>query len=339
MSTWDHNSISVILLGAGFSAAATDGKLPLMCSFFDFLDQKYEPALFEFISCVAKDFRKANVEKVLILLEQINTSPDALLEGWGEKWKKDAPLLRRELLFYILRRLKQAVGIHRDNWAAKFLAGTGPATTIISMNYDNIAERILSYIAHSVMNRACPHCKMSQLLQKACSCSGREQIIERDWRGSLIKLHGSIAWRRCVNTKCCNYECLVADKQCRPFEPHACPHCLQSCEPVMIMPTMSKHLDEIREISTMWNAARMAIADAESIVIFGFSMPTSDMLLIEMLRSAIHASRMLRRVAVIDLDPDSVMERFEQCIPNDLKVEYSPFMVTPGISPDWFVTT
>lgn len=107
----------------------------------------------------------------------------------------------------------------------------------------------------------------------------------------------------------------------------------------MIMPTMSKHLDEIREISTMWNAARMAIADAESIVIFGFSMPTSDMLLIEMLRSAIHASRMLRRVAVIDLDPDSVMERFEQCIPNDLKVEYSPFMVTPGISPDWFVTT
>jgi hypothetical protein len=48
---------------------------------------------------------------------------------------------------------------------------------------------------------------------------------------------------------------------------------------------------------------------------------------------------MLWRVAVIDLDPDSVIERFEQCIPNDLEIEYSPFIVTPGILPDWFKDT
>ena len=50
---------------------------------------------------------------------------------------------------------------------------------------------------------------------------------------------------------------------------------------------MSKNLDETPEIGVMWQAARLAIAQAESILLFGFSMPTSDELLMQMIRTAI----------------------------------------------------
>jgi hypothetical protein len=107
------------------------------------------------------------------------------------------------------------------------------------------------------------------------------------------------------------------------------------CEPVLVMPTMTKNLNEIPEIAAMWKTAKMAIAEAESITMFGFSMPTSDELLIQMFRSAIDANRKLKLVAAIDLDPESVLSRFADCVPSNYEVDYRPFKVTPGKRPDW----
>jgi hypothetical protein len=285
---------------------------------------------------VANDYKTANIERVLVALEQIRTSPDDMLKGWGDELKAKFPLLRRELSLYMLRRLKQGLDIPDNNWAADWLANIGPTTTVISMNYDNIAERILSWVAHDAAHWQCPHCRMRALLRKACSCEGRDtDFNERDWRGTLLKPHGSIAWKRCINSKCCSYECLVADENCRPFEPCCCPICREDCEPVLVMPTMSKSLSEMPEISAMWKAARLAVTEAESIAFFGFSMPTSDELLVQMFRSAISVKRKLKRVAAIDLNPDSVLSRFSECVPRGCEVSYVPFKVTPGEHPDW----
>lgn len=308
-----------------------------MNNFFDCLDSKQEPHLLECVSCVANNYRTANIEQVLVTLEQIRTSPDDMLKEWGGRLEVNSPLFRRELSLYMLRRLKQGSDIPSNNWAANWLANFGPTTTVISMNYDNIAERILSSVAHEAAHWPCPHCMMCELLQKACSCEGRnKQFSRRDWQGALIKPHGSIAWKRCATPGCCNYGCLVADRQCRPFEPCHCGACREDCEPVLVMPTMSKNLSVIPEISAMWTTATMAIAEAESIAIFGFSMPTSDALLMHMFRSAIGLNRRLKRVAAIDINPDSVLSRFSDCVPSDCKVSYIPFKVTPGERPDWF---
>ena len=163
---WTSGSVSVVVLGAGFSAAATDGKMPLMNNFFDCLDHDREPHLFECVSCVANNYKTANIERVLIALEQICTSPDDMLKGWGDIIKANLPLLRRELSLYMLRRLKQGLDIPHNNWAATWLANFGPKTTVISMNYDNIAERILSSVAHNAAHWPCPHCKMRALSLK-----------------------------------------------------------------------------------------------------------------------------------------------------------------------------
>lgn len=333
---WDVSTTSVVILGAGFSAAATDGGMPLMGSFFDRLEKSASPLLHEFVCSVACDVKKANVESVLVHLDQVRTSPRAVLKGWAENWKTNLPQLQRELETYVLGRIKSGLAVAPDNWATSLLAECGSATTVISMNYDNIAERVLSYRAHKMTpRRSCPHCKMCALLRKSCNCISRQEMTERDWRGALVKPHGSIAWKRCTNADCCNCGCLVADAHCQPFEPCCCDHCSTKCSPAIVMPTMSKNLDDLPEISVMWQAARNAIADAETILIFGFSMPTSDELLMQMIRSTLHANQKLKRVAVIDLDPDGVLSRFERCLPDGVPIEPTLFKVVPGERPTW----
>jgi hypothetical protein len=85
----------------------------------------------------------------------------------------------------------------------------------------------------------------------------------------------------------------------------------------------------------MWQAARRAIAEAESILLFGFSMPTSDELLMQMISTAIQENRKLRRVASIDLDPEEVLERFKTGIPDGMTLEARSFRVVPLTTPDW----
>jgi hypothetical protein len=258
------------------------------------------------------------------------------LKGWAEKWKTELPQLRQELEQYVLDRIKAGLELEDDNWALNLLAGCGVNTSVISMNYDNIAERVLSCVAHtSKPRRPCAHCKMIALLQKSCNCEARRVMEDRDWRGALMKPHGSIAWKRCKNSDCCSFECLVADCDCLPIEASKCPQCCEPRSPAIVMPTMSKHLDDLPEIGVMWQATRSAIAAAESVLIFGFSMPASDELLAHMIRATIHQSRKLRRVAVIDLDPDGVLKRFERCLPEDQSIEATLFKVTPGVRPDW----
>ena len=338
---WRMDETSVVIVGAGFSVAATNGALPLMRDYFDRLSRPRQSLLHDFVGSLAPDVATANVERVLLSLDQIRTSPDGVLDGWANQWKVQISELQRQLADYTLERLGDSPQIAGDNWAAQLVADCGPRTTVISMNYDNIAEMILSNrqgLRHGLRSPTCPHCKMRQLLISACSCEGRSAIRESDWRGAVIKPHGSIAWKRCLNKACCSYECLVADEQCQPFKPCGCPVCKQACGPVLVMPTMSKNLSDTPEIGVMWQAARLAIAEAESILFFGFSMPSSDELLLQMIRQAIHQGRKLRRVASIDLDPEAVLTRFEACIPSDQQVSVMPLRVVPAETPHWLRT-
>lgn len=90
----------------------------------------------------------------------------------------------------------------------------------------------------------------------------------------------------------------------------------------MVFPTMSKNLGEIPQIGTMWQAARAALEDAETILLFGFSLPTSDELLAQLMRSACEKKRKLRRVGAIDLHPEQVLERFREAVNPACEVEY-----------------
>lgn len=102
------------------------------------------------------------------------------------------------------------------------------------------------------------------------------------------------------------------------------------------MPTMSKNLNDMPEISTMWQAARLALCKAKSVLLFGFSFPTSDELLVQMVRSCCNKTRGIERVASIDLNPEAVLERFEYCLPRDYDVETTSLPVVKNEVPVWY---
>ena len=168
---WDIESTSVIILGAGFSAAVTENKLPLMTGYFDKLQRSSFPDLYDFVlevGCNRKCERVelANVEKVLLALDQIRSSPDGVLKDFLD-WKSRLALVQSQMSYYTLSRLRDGLTISPSNWAVQLLAGSGFGTTVISMNYDNIAEQILSRrpgATHGDFSPSCPHCKMRLML-------------------------------------------------------------------------------------------------------------------------------------------------------------------------------
>lgn len=99
---------------------------------------------------------------------------------------------------------------------------------------------------------------------------------------------------------------------------------------------MSKNLGEIPQIGIMWQAARAALEEATSILLFGFSLPTSDELLAQLMRNACGKHQNLRRVGVIDLYPNQVIERFQQAVNPTCRIEYIPLPVEPGKIPIWY---
>lgn len=340
---WDFHNTSLVILGAGFSYAATDGGTPLMQGYFDRLKQAEYPDLYKFVTQIGCDrtcpsVSDANVERVLLALEQARTANSLVLDGWFEEWIPKLLAIKNQLGRYTLHRLSDQISMSDDNWAVNVLASTSFNTTYISLNYDNIAESILSSRNGTVhnWNSNCPHCKMRDLLQYSCSCDEKRRDLERRWHGSLIKLHGSIAWRRCICDTCCVKECIDADCSCAPFREIACRYCGKACVPVMVFPTMSKNLGEIPQIGTMWQAARAALEEAESMLLFGFSLPASDELLAQLMRNACEKHRKLRRVGVIDIEPDQVITRFRNAVNPTCDVEYVPLLVGRGEVPMWY---
>lgn len=91
MEIWDFRNTSLMILDAGFSFAATNGGAPLMKGYFDKLDPALHSDLYEFVVQVGCDrtcpsILDANVERVLLTLEQAKTASSFVLDGWFDQW-------------------------------------------------------------------------------------------------------------------------------------------------------------------------------------------------------------------------------------------------------------
>lgn len=328
---------TVFLLGAGFSRCVSDGQTPLMAGFFDRLEPARFANLHAFVTDMAGDRTRANVEEVIGTLDQLEDVPLTDL-GSMARWARSAEQVRRELGDYCIQRLCCARW-RADHWATCVLASADSNTTVITTNYDNIAESILSAKIDATHHHAfanCHHCRMRRILLEDCDCAPTPRPDKPDWRGSVLKLHGSVAWKTCLNRRCRRYECLIADQHCRPFDGRPCECCAQPCQPVIVLPSQRKHYSRYAHLNRMWDAAAKALSEAEYLIVFGFSFPSSDCLIRLMLRQAA-SQRRLKRVAVVDVAPDPVAERVRQVLPSDQDVAVDTFVVpTDGSVPAWW---
>lgn len=331
----------VVFLGAGFSKAATDGNAPVMADFFEELDRRKYWELWSFLDQLTANPRHANVEHTLLTLDQLAISPLEGVEPFFDEVRARHQRVRRELDSYILERLGK-LKIPEDNWAAQVLHRASATTTVITTNYDNLAERILSCqkgLHHRTRNTNCHHCKLCAILDDECKCNGGMSLDEA-WRGSLLKLHGSISWRRCTNIECDTRHCLLPDQHCRVFSNEKCNSCGGECGPVLVPPSMVKTFDKFRGLKQVWNAAYQALSVARSILFCGFSFPTSDVLISQMLRSALTTKTRPLEIGIIDLDPSKPVNALEELLgdcEDDIRI-YTYEVPRSGEKPTWLVT-
>jgi NAD-dependent SIR2 family protein deacetylase len=328
---------TVFLLGSGFSICVTKGAMPGLGNFFDRLVPERYQSLQELVADVAGDVGTANVEEVIEVLDQFEDAPLSDLGGKIEKWKPQRGNLRSELAQYCLERLCPATWSD-DHWAPCVLAAADTNTTVITTNYDNLAESILSHkvgATHGNNGATCHHCRMRRILLRDCECSDVANSDWPHWRGSVLKLHGSVAWKTCYNPQCCKYQCLVADQQCRPFDGLPCTNCGQTCQPVIVLPSHRKDYREFPHLRRMWDSAAQAIREASSLLVFGFSFSNSDSLVRLLVREAITKGN-LNRVTILDTNPSIVADRLKTLAPSGRPIQIDQFQVpSDHTTPEW----
>jgi NAD-dependent SIR2 family protein deacetylase len=336
----DVATTDVVFLGAGFSRGATGGASPVMSDFFTRLDRRKYWELWSFLEQLIGNPKQANVEQTLLTLDQLAISPLDGVEPFFDEVRKRHQRVRSELDSYMLEILGK-MEIPDDNWPADLLFRAASTTTVITTNYDNLAERILSHqkgLRHRTKNTNCHHCKLCAILSDECRCDG-DLSLEEAWKGSLLKLHGSISWRRCMNADCSTQQCLLPDKHCRPFSNEKCATCGGPCSPVLVPPSMVKTFDKFRGLKQVWSAAYRALTEASSILFWGFSFPTSDVLISQMLRSAITTRPRKIDIGIIDVDPDRPAAMLHELIggANEHISVHSYPVPRDGAVPDWLV--
>lgn len=74
---------------------------------------------------------------------------------------------------------------------------------------------------------------------------------------------------------------------------------------------MSKAYDRYPQLKQMWAAARLALCEAESVMVIGFSFPNSDASIRQLFRTCLCRAPRLKAIAIVDIDPGSVANRLE----------------------------
>jgi NAD-dependent SIR2 family protein deacetylase len=190
-------------------------------------------------------------------------------------------------------------------------------TTIITFNYDVGLDAALAFAKLSI-----DYCLQKEMLP------GQEI--------PLIKLHGSINWGRCKN---CNNEVVpwffgdfyeanpLKDYNKKPYScpsgpdevyveigsavpgyRHDCGTLLQIKTPAIVPPTWAK-TEYNTGFDNMWAHAANQLAEAENIIVIGYSLPPTDQFFPILYALGTVSRTILKRFWVYDPDPDGTVEK------------------------------
>jgi hypothetical protein len=130
--------------------------------------------------------------------------------------------------------------------------------------------------------------------------------------GMLLKLHGSLDWFQCINTKCPGSSQLSFDRDTEyclrraigiHFEGEECRRCGSETIPLLIPPLLRKPISENSIIRAAWGHARTRLLAANKAVIIGFSAAGTDFYATWLLRSTLG---LRANVEIFVVDPANV---------------------------------
>jgi NAD-dependent SIR2 family protein deacetylase len=222
-----------------------------------------------------------------LVLSLVDTAVDRG-DSFGREWNAAQLRVVRDGLEYgifaLLERRLRRIQPHYKRFLASLYAADPEDVTLISLNYDIIADNALPAVVEREGRLALPD---------YCCDIATDGYRRADKFGKLIKLHGSLNWLYCPNchrldlgvsrtgrrtVKVLNE--LYRDRQNdldAKYGCHGspCRECGTFVRPVLITPT---HLKDYRNphIARIWYEAARALREAKHVIFVGYSMPEDD---------------------------------------------------------------
>lgn len=286
---------TVLLLGAGTSAASKFA-LPTMRGFFTESSLASFPELRDFLTWffATGTLVDWNLEEVMAYLDLQRVREGVWLD---EPPTPGAEGLYRQLLSYVTGRLstdESHCELHVQLF--RFL---GPRDSIITINYDLVADRALEQIdprdpRHGGLPEYSRLAKVSGLLGHLDLLVGPPpSLLDRErQQGFYLKLHGSLDWLYCPTAGCYNNANIFHSGGSLPAirlgqgPGLPCRVCGSTLRMFIVPPVARKHIDDRGRLAFLWNLAWRELIDADRIVIVGMSLPPTDFELRWLLRSA-----------------------------------------------------
>lgn len=330
---------TVYIVGAGASNAAWG--FPVLKDFLKESEPVFqkirqgdrEPSrIEEFLRTRFNDFTKENLEDVLADL-------DNSLSGLGGMWNgaPDSPLRQHVQITrtWLVKLIEEVLFIKKDDEPSptaisaydNVLGSFEVEDKIITFNYDEGIERYA--LQPNRAKNALTFPNVSWHVEKLFS-DQRSTPYADDQRSlydsiDLFKLHGSIGYITCSNPVCpTGYGVFLHERISQST--CICSTCGGLMETLIVPPSMLKSFERYPKISVLWRYAERALVEAERIVLWGFSCPTTDHHVVWLFRNGLRLRKGNKvDIAIIDESPAGVAQRIKSIVVPDELGEIEEF--------------
>jgi hypothetical protein len=200
-----------------------------------------------------------------------------------------------------------------------FFQGLNRNDTIITLNYDLIAENMLNAISHEkgLGENHTLYTKMVQLLSLDMYYNGilgidvPQNKLESGW---YLKLHGSLNWYYCSTPQCLGHQIMNALIMSVGSPPRVCNSCGSPLKMAVVPPTMEKAFEKYPKLGVIWSLARRELASSTSIVFIGVSFRPSDYYLSWLIKSSLLGTNGKDKLVIVVDKCKSVVCRIEELV-------------------------
>ena len=211
------------------------------------------------------EWKQINIEEVFTFLDI-----GERMYPKGSRYQKGFRICRRCLEQFITTSLTvKSEGFHCEH-LMKILFELKPADSIISFNWDTIADFTLQRTGRPIYRGYLDLMKSEPL-----------RVTDFTMRGVLLKLHGSLNWMVCSNPRCSVHGKIrlgVKGRKLQDFmDLYTCPKCgNKNCTPFIVPPTSNKLIKQGSFLHKLWLIARNKLPRTKRIIFIGYSFPTTD---------------------------------------------------------------
>jgi len=216
-----------------------------------------------------RDWQNINIEDVFTFLD-VGEKMFNKGTNYYQAFQKSKVYLEHFIVDMILFRCLRQRCKHLE----RIFKNLNPPDTIISFNWDTLADATLDYLGNSQFKNY-----LKIMSEDSVKISSYKNL------GLFLKLHGSVNWLFCENNNCADHNKIrlpISDKR-HPLlnvsldNFDKCRKCNQRLKHLIVPPISNKMIIHKNSfIHKLWLIAREKLASASKIVFVGYSFPTTD---------------------------------------------------------------